>query len=29
LEIHLPFAALPLKGRLEKEISTRATELLA
>ena len=29
LEIHLPFAALPFKGRLENEISTRAKQLLA
>ena len=29
LEINLPFAALPLKGRVEKEISNRAKELLA
>ena len=29
LEINLPFAALPFKGRVEKEISARAQELLA
>ena len=29
IEINLPFAALPFKSRAEKEISTRAKELLA
>ena len=29
VEINLPFAALPLKSRVEKEISNRAKELLA
>lgn len=29
VEIQLPFAALPFKGRVENEISTRARELLA
>lgn len=29
LEIQLPFAALPFKGRVEKEISNRAKELFA
>jgi hypothetical protein len=29
LEINLPFAALPFKSRVEKEISKRAAELLA
>ena len=29
LEIHLPFAALPLKGRVEREITQKANELLA
>lgn len=28
-EILLPFAALPFKGRIEEELSTRARELLA
>ena len=29
MNINLPFAAFPLKGRIEKEISERAKELLA
>ncbi|MEO7299585.1 MAG: polyhydroxyalkanoic acid system family protein [Verrucomicrobiota bacterium] len=29
VEINLPFAALPFKGRVESEISTRAKQLLA
>ena len=29
LEIDLPFAALPFKGRVESELTTRAKELLA
>lgn len=29
VEINLPFAALPFKGRVENEISNRAKELLA
>jgi hypothetical protein len=28
MDINLPFAALPFKGRIEKEISARAKELL-
>ncbi len=29
MEIHLPFAALPFKSRIEQEISTRARQLLS